>query len=141
LWIDFLKSVEKDIDLGMQIYDDILRQVGEPNEVFQRYDYFHHQVKKINDELKLKTRLYIEDDGDNALFIFKPIHQEFNLRFYVEFKSIYGDVEKMRIAKISQKIAKEILSYGNYYDYYNNNNYNYDPPSYDDYEPIEYPQL
>ena len=111
LWIDFLKSIEKDIDLGMQIYDDILSFVGKPDEVFQKYSYFHWQVKKINDELKLRTRLYIEDDGDNALFIFKPIHQEFNLRFYVEFKSIYGDVEKMRIAKISQKIAKEILSW------------------------------
>lgn len=109
-WIDFLKSENKDAELGEEIYNDILRQVGEPNEVFQRYDYCHRQVKRMNNELKLRTRLYIEDDGDNALFVFKPIHHNFALKFYVEFKSIYGDVEKMRIARIATKVAKTIIA-------------------------------
>ena len=111
-FIAYLQSKQKDVNLGLEIYDNILIQVGEPNEVFQRYDYFHNQLKKINDDLKIRMRLYMEDDGDNALFMFKSIHDEFQLRFYVEFKSIYGDVEKMRIANIAKKIAKQIQAGG-----------------------------
>lgn len=111
-FVAYLQEKQKDVNLGLEIYDNILIQVGEPNEVFQRYDYFHNQLKKINDDLKIRMRLYMEDDGDNALFMFKSIHDEFQLIFYVEFKSIYGDVEKMRIANIAKKIAKQIQAGG-----------------------------
>lgn len=98
---------ENEIKQALEIYDTLLNHVGNLNETFLSYDMFHVQLKKLCDDLRLRMRLYIKDDGDNALFIFKSVHDDFTLRFYTEFKSIYGDVEKMRIAKM-QRIAKKI---------------------------------
>ena len=103
-FLEYLKLKEKDVSAGAEIYDDIMSYVGKPAEVFMKYSYFHHSLKKMQDELKLKIRLYMVDDGDNALFVFKSVFDAIHLKFYVEFKSIHGDVEKMRIARIAKKV-------------------------------------
>ena len=92
---------------GIEIYDDIMSFVGDAGQVVTKYSYFHEQIEKFEKNLKMKTRLYIKDDGNNALFIFKGVHDNFTLKFYVEFKSIYDDVEKMRIARIARKIVQK----------------------------------
>ena len=104
-FLEYLKLKEKDVSAGAEIYDDIMSYVGKPAEVFMKYSYFHNSLKKMQDELKLKIRLYMVDDGNNALFVFKSVFDAIRLKFYVEFKSIYGDVEQMRIARIARKVT------------------------------------
>ena len=110
-FISFLQEKEKTVKIenfvktGLEIYDMIVESMSYPSETFMRYSNFHHHLTVIQDKLKLKMRLYVMDDGNNALFVLKSIHDDFALKFYVEFKSIYGDVEQMRLAKIARKIA------------------------------------
>lgn len=104
-FISYLQQKQKDVNAGIEIYDHIMSFVGEPAQVFMKYSHFHHCIHQFYDKVKLKMRLYMQDDGNNALFLFKPLHEDFVIQFYVEFKSIYGDVEKMRIAKIARKIV------------------------------------
>ena len=109
----FLQEQNKNVNEGIEIYDHIMSFVGEPSQTFMTYSHFHHCIHEFEKRVNLRMRLYMQDDGDNAVFLFKPLHKEFAIQFYVEFKSIYGDVEKMRIAKIAQKICKDILKYSN----------------------------
>lgn len=101
----YLKSREcENIEEGLDIYDDIISYV-DGKETYFEYSFFHDRLKLFNDKLKVRFRLFIEDDGDNALFTIRSVFEDgFTMKFYTEFKSIHGDVEKMRIARIARKV-------------------------------------
>ena len=103
----FLVSIGKDVEIGLGIYDEIVSFLSKPAETFMKYDVIHNRLKSFNDKLGWRVRLCVEDDGDNALFQVKAVHQDYSLLFYTEFKSIYGDVEKMRLANIAMRIASD----------------------------------
>ena len=106
-FIEFLVSIGKDGDAGAEIYDGIIDFLSQPAETYMKYDVIHSRIKAFRDKLGWMVRLYVEDDGNNALFRIQAVHQDFCLLFYTEFKSIYGDVEKMRLASIAKKIAMD----------------------------------
>ena len=105
-FVTFLTELGKDAAVGVEIYDGIVDALSKPGETFMKYDVVHSRVKAFNDKLKWLVRLYVEDDGDNALFRVQAVHQDFHLLFYTEFKSIYGDVEHMRLASIAKRVAE-----------------------------------
>ena len=106
-FIAFLASVGKDTAVGAEIYDGIVGFLSQPAETFMKYTALHGRIKDFRDKLGWMVRLYVEDDGNNALFRVQAVHQDFCLLFYTEFKSIYGDVEKMRLARIARRIATD----------------------------------
>lgn len=104
-FIAYLTEHSKDAAKGVEIYDGIVQFLSEPGETFMKYDAIHSRIKTFSSEIGWLVRLYTEDDGNNALFRVQSVHDDFCLSFYTEFKSIYGDVEQMRLASIARRIT------------------------------------